>query len=741
MSYMFRLTVDSSKIIGTDKTDFPVLFNENCSNIPSSFWSNITDVTDGLDVRFYDSTSKSIEYSREVVSVDATGETIESWVQIPSLSVSADTDLYCEVGGGDRTNDTDIWTDLGALGIYHMENTASSVDNGKDATNSDATSITGRIGRCYDFDGTSNYMVMDNYTFLTSNPYYVSAWINMDNTKVTDPSWEDQFATIFNRLEKCNESVSGRGSCSFDFGVDRDAKVGFFVGDNLTNVCSNAGYHQDRYTTDSTINMNTWYHVGVWIEDISQTTPNRIVKFYIDGQLVSSTENISAAVDYSNTHRPGEQTRIGSGYRIGGAHYQNFNGRIDELRIFNGSDFDSSWIETSYNTQSDPASFLSGSTLPFQFNVNVISDYVPGSDKTNFPVMFTQDCSNVPSELWDHVSDTTNGLDIRFYSDSGKSVEYDREIVLYDRTGQKVEAYIKVPTLNASSNTTFVCEIGDATKANDQIWADSSARGIYHLQKSLMDYSPRGLDGTNNGSLDSTGKINDAYSFNDSHVQIYESTAYNDTVAISAWINLNSYPPNNSLTGSPNYGRASIYNTAVICSTTYRGWIPMSFNITPTGELDFWVRTSVSCGGGATTWGYRTDSTHISLYNWHHVMAVINNYTDGATRSLTFYVDGQSVAATKVYTAEFAPVYAGGIQTRIGSQYKTSGVNEWRIDGIIDELRIHDGWEPPDTDWIETDYNNQNDPNTFIICGDVPTPPSTSVPVMRRRQKVNSSGF
>ena len=73
----FKLTIDHTKVTGT-LTNFPVLFSENVTGIPSQFWSGVID-PDGLDIRFYD-TDNATELKREIFSINKIAKTIEAWI-------------------------------------------------------------------------------------------------------------------------------------------------------------------------------------------------------------------------------------------------------------------------------------------------------------------------------------------------------------------------------------------------------------------------------------------------------------------------------------------------------------------------------------------------------------------------------------------------------------------------------------------------------------------------------------
>ena len=359
MAYQMALVINKDLVFGSDKTNFPILFNENCSNLSSDFWSNISDTTSGLDIRFYDTVSKSVEYSREIVTLDHTGHTLESWIQIPILSSNIDTTFVCEVGGGTKINDTSLWADLGAMGIYHLQDGADS--GGRDNSGDifvDVTSVNGYISDAYSFDGTTSYIQLTSNMDFTSNGilYAVSAWTNLENVKPLGSDWRDSMSTIFSRGYRC--PTNARGWSSFGLGYSNAAKLQFGI--TATGTCS-AGYCYSLYETDATISLGEWHYVACTIYNYPLNT--RIVNLYID----DSTRSFNILYNNYNknySHNINERTRIGSNYRIG-YNYGNFYGVIDELRIFENhtNNFDSDWFYTEYANQTDMSSFLDATAI------------------------------------------------------------------------------------------------------------------------------------------------------------------------------------------------------------------------------------------------------------------------------------------------------------------------------------------------------------------------------------------
>jgi len=107
--------------------------------------------------------------------------------------------------------------------------------------------------------------------------------------------------------------------------------------------------------------------------------------------------------------------------------------------------------------------------------------------------------------------------------------------------------------------------------------------------------------------------------------------------------------------------------------------------------------------------GWRTTQTGV-LYagtGWHHVVYLMND----TGNSQKIYVDGQEIASN-TYTESIS--YSGqGVNTFIGRHGNTK--ENMDFDGIIDEVRISDTVR--DACWIETEYNNQDAPNSFYTVG------------------------
>ncbi len=357
MAFMFRLTVDKDMVAGTDKSNYPLLVDDRVANFPSSFFSNVVDAS-GLDIRYYSDAAKSVEYSREIVTVDTTAQTFESWVQIPLLSASSDSTFYCEVGDATSANDFTIWDSQNHYRVFHLQDASDSGTLHDPLIVNNASSVSSKIQKGYDFSGTTHHLqCTTNPDFQQTYPFYISSWVNL-RSLIVSPTFIDSVSCIFSREVICQTTL--RNWIAFNFGIDSSQRLSWMCGENLSG-CVLPGQHTDWYTSDNTVSLNQWIHVGAYIENLYTATPNRVVKLFVDGSQIPSTEgNLGDIVNYHNTHNLAQLSRIGAGYRQTGIPIQNFDGIIDEVRIVSDATIYSNgdWQQTEFNNQNDPSTYI-----------------------------------------------------------------------------------------------------------------------------------------------------------------------------------------------------------------------------------------------------------------------------------------------------------------------------------------------------------------------------------------------
>lgn len=339
---MFKITVNFNMVVGGNKTNFPLLFSQDVNNIPSSFWSEVSDAN-GLDIRFYSDTAKSIEYKREIVNFDSGTKKVESWIQIPLLSSSVNTVIFCEVDAGTKSNDTDVWDDISSYTYHWNGNADDSSANINNGVVFGCTEVTGKFGgKGYLFDGVDDRIEISNIDFDVNNVSF-ETWIKLKSNPPVSPLGYGNIVTIFGRSQFCNNT---RGWRSFSTIVKDTGLIGEMNG-HTTN-CSTGSNHE-RWDSDNTeLPLNTWKHIVITSEDHDTTV--RVIRMYVDGQLVASTKNDPGPIGVVGGVN--DKTLFGAVWRyVGSSYVEHTHIELEESRIYINNLLGANWIETDYNNQ------------------------------------------------------------------------------------------------------------------------------------------------------------------------------------------------------------------------------------------------------------------------------------------------------------------------------------------------------------------------------------------------------
>ncbi|RLF27511.1 MAG: hypothetical protein DRN05_05525, partial [Thermoplasmata archaeon] len=264
---------------------------------------------------------------------------IAAWVNIISLNANHDTKIWMYYGNptcSSQQNPADTW-DSYFGGVWHLNeiNAIDSSGNGNNGTQTgDPTVNTGIVNSSVDFHGTPpntnpDYISLgtdSSIDLANADTYTIEMWVYMDSNAV-----DQMFFT------------QSQGSSSWN--------IGFGTHDN--DIPNNHIKHitrDDDGTSRDVIDSET-IATGCWIY-IAGTYNNGIADnktIYINGTLANYTNS------GINNLRDGPTTATLIGY---GGDLGAYDGRIDELRISTNVR-SSGWIQTTYNTIKNPASFLS----------------------------------------------------------------------------------------------------------------------------------------------------------------------------------------------------------------------------------------------------------------------------------------------------------------------------------------------------------------------------------------------
>lgn len=433
MLTFFKIIIDNTKVFGIDKANFIYFFNDGIGSIPVSFWANVIDIN-GLDIRFYNDESKSVELKREIDHFNSSLHEVRAWIQIPLLrgDISGiDTEIFCEVGGATNPNSTEVWSDLGGQAIQHFSDDyvdsvvpSNIVSPGGIGSPSFVDSPTGK-GVEFDFGQFAEYTT--NIVPNAEDHLVFSTWIKV----IDPPPYPGTFsAHIFCRDAAC--ITTSRQKAMFTFGINSHPAYGglntFIYRMNLTTTCT-IGSRQDTYFSSSGLPIGSWVHIAIIAinnEDIS-----RIVSFFLNGVSVPFGTEL---VDPGLQPDPQQKTTIGAAYApLNGdplAYHYFYDGAVSELRLFNLADafiFDADWIKTDYEQMNVPASFslmieAFGDPIPFNIIFKTTLDGIVDKPASSidpwitFSLGWFEGIAAVSDIITDHISRAQNLLIEQFES-------------------------------------------------------------------------------------------------------------------------------------------------------------------------------------------------------------------------------------------------------------------------------------------------------------------------------------
>lgn len=301
------------------------------------------------------------------------------------------------------------------------------------------------------------------------------------------------------------------------------------------------------------------------------------------------------------------------------------------------------------------------------------------SDLTDFPTLISITNAFLKTEDNGGHTLSDSGYDIIF-TDSNDN-KLDHELEHYDRTTGEYVAWVRIPVLSASTTTSIKMKYGNQSISTDpsveSVWT-SSYKGVWHLnQTDYSDATQYSNDGTNSNTSNISGQIAGGRGFNGSSYIRVPTTGFvanDNNQTISLWANYSSPPSGTqNLISFQNAGASSAIQIG------FRGSNVVAWK---------WYGTILANAGAAP-----------SANTWHYYV-----YTYDGTNS-RMYIDGVEQNNSTV-----AP------QTGIPSEGNLGRYNNGEyFNGNLDEPRF--SMSPKSAGWILTEYNNQNNPSSFITAG------------------------
>lgn len=142
-SYRKAITIDYTKVGTGPHTNFPVLISRADADLL------VRAQADGDDILFT-AANGTTKLSHEIESYTSPSGTIVAWVEIPSLSSSANTVIYMYYGNAAAASQQDVtgtWN-TNFKGVYHLNNAfVDATSNSNNGTNARTYDMSGKISR------------------------------------------------------------------------------------------------------------------------------------------------------------------------------------------------------------------------------------------------------------------------------------------------------------------------------------------------------------------------------------------------------------------------------------------------------------------------------------------------------------------------------------------------------------------------------------------------------------------
>jgi len=303
-----------------------------------------------------------------------------------------------------------------------------------------------------------------------------------------------------------------------------------------------------------------------------------------------------------------------------------------------------------------------------------------------------------------------DGSDLLFTAADGITA-LDREIVSYDAGAQTAEIWVQASVLSKTQNQFFLYYSNPdttITQPGTAAWK-SEYRAVYHFADDpglgvLTDSSPAGahapLDLARWSSSDVTAaKIHQGWTYDGliNHTSTAAISTQDSSYVIGAWLLNTASGTDFFMQTNPGFWHTSS-QTASSHRPNYASVI------------------------GAASW----DPTPIPLNSGYHHFAWA---FDGVNDSITFYFDGDP-QPLKGMTPGLDTVYTGlPINPTATAQVGIIGpmfpIQDDFMNGAGDEFRVHEGVLT--SQWIKTEFNNQDAPLTFFVFGPEDTSTATAL--------------
>ena len=338
-----QIVINHGQVSGSSSlTNFPVLVSITDANLAS------TAKADGSDILFTAADGVT-KLNHEIEQYNSATGQLVAWVQVPSLSPTADTGLYLYYGNASaaaQQNAAGVW-DGNFKGVWHLPNgtvlsAADSTSNGNNGTVSAVTATNGEVGGAASFSGAAGNTI----GIGSSSSLRVGG-------SVSSASWEfwmnpTQTSTYPNSPTLLSYGYNGEGS--WMYWIRWSNTWGGGAGRYLQ-------FWLDNDYSQTTLQSSYQFPAGVWTHVVmtyDNTSSSNNFQIYYNGVLTDTLSLSSSAFPSTVTNFAGN---LGMGVPGSNALSYAYDGGLDEVRISNAVR-PAGWIATEYNNQSAPGTFL-----------------------------------------------------------------------------------------------------------------------------------------------------------------------------------------------------------------------------------------------------------------------------------------------------------------------------------------------------------------------------------------------
>jgi len=325
----YPMTYDHTQCGSSDSSSFPALVAFNASAMKTVAYGGDVRSSVGADILFFSDSGLTTQLPSEVDFYDPVNGIGYFWVQIPTLSHTANGTIYMAVGNSSPPSRTTNPWDANYAGVWHMADNAANTtvkdsttngNNGANAANTNTKQTTGKIDGALNYNGSSDETDMGQPSSLNiTGNFTLEAWIN----PTVALNGGTGLVTFISKV------TNG--------GTQSGYELIYYQGNLIVGIDSGA---YRNWSVSQNFAAGGWHHiVGAWAG--SSTTAYA----YVDGSLISGSGPggfalSAAAVDFGLAYWAASPSRY-------------FDGAMDEVRVSSIAR-SSDWIKAEYNNQSAP---------------------------------------------------------------------------------------------------------------------------------------------------------------------------------------------------------------------------------------------------------------------------------------------------------------------------------------------------------------------------------------------------